>query len=306
MARYAMAIDLSRCVGCRACMVACKIENATPRDVYFMYVFRFEEGEYPNTRVRFLPRPCMHCQNPPCVRADKDDARIMWRDWTVQTDYDNFKGDRSLEYACPYGVNWYTKEDPDLYIDWEDPEVKQYTEGIVGWFNPDILKPSKWDGDPNKKERQLAGGTHRAETVAKCTFCIHRLDKGINVTACQQVCPTRAIIFGDLDDPNSEISKILEGKIERKKVKVIGPGKVEKEEEVVVPKENSGVFVLRPEAGTYPKVFYIGEPPDEDARPIEIVPVKKGVQAKGVARWGNLDIPFGQPLKDQKIEQEQK
>jgi Fe-S-cluster-containing dehydrogenase component len=297
MARYGMVIDLTKCVGCRACMVACKIENSTPRDVWFMYVFRFEEGEYPNVRVRYLPRPCMHCQNPPCVRADKDGARIKWRDWLVETDYDNHKGDRSLELACPYGVNFFIEEDPDLYIDWSKDE---FTAGIFGWFNPDLQKPSKWDGDPEKKERRLAGGPYRAQTVGKCTFCIHRLDKGIQVTACQQVCPVRAIIFGDLDDPNSEISKVLEGKVERKKVKVIGPGKVESEEEVVVPKEGSGVFVLKPEAGTYPKVFYIGDPPDEDARPIEIIPVKKGTQAKGDEKWGNLDIPFGLPEKEKK------
>jgi len=99
---------------------------------------------------------------------------------------------------------------------------------------------------------------------------------------------------------NSEISKVLEGKVERKKVKVIGPGKVESEEEVVVPKEGSGVFVLKPESGAYPKVFYIGDPPDEDARPIEIIPVKKGTQAKGDEKWGNLDIPFGLPEKEKK------
>src|SRR3989337_1104317 len=69
MARYGMVIDRDRCTGCRTGMEACKTENNPPQGFFWMHVFRFEEGAYPNTRVRFMPRPCMHCENPPCVKA---------------------------------------------------------------------------------------------------------------------------------------------------------------------------------------------------------------------------------------------
>ncbi|GIV00073.1 MAG: hypothetical protein KatS3mg014_1688 [Actinomycetota bacterium] len=69
MARYGMVIDLDRCTGCRGCMESCKIENNTPQGSYWMYVFRFEEGEFPATKVRFMPRPCQHCDNAPCVKV---------------------------------------------------------------------------------------------------------------------------------------------------------------------------------------------------------------------------------------------
>lgn len=298
MATYGMVIDLTRCVGCRACMVACKIENGTPADIFFMYVFRFEEGNYPNSNIRFLPRPCMHCYNPPCVKACPFDARIVWKGGTVQTDYDNCKGARLCEKACPYGVNFFNVEEPfeNLYIDWTKEELKDIG-NIFGWWNPDTAKVSRWDEDPNKKERRLAGGGHVKNTVSKCTFCIHRIEAGKSKTACQEVCPVRAIYFGDLDDPNSEVSKVLEGKVERKKVKI-----EDKEVQVIVPREGSGVFTLRPDinsdplSATYPKVFFLGDPPGEDAVPIDLVPVKPKTQLEGDEKYGNLDIPFGAPL----------
>ena len=76
MPRLGMVIDLDKCYGCRACMVACKVENNTPEGHFWMYVFRLEEGEYPHTKVSFLPRPCMHCDNAPCVKVCPVGARF--------------------------------------------------------------------------------------------------------------------------------------------------------------------------------------------------------------------------------------
>ncbi len=256
MARYGMVIDLNACMGCRACMVACKIENGTPASHFFMYVFRFEEGNYPNAQIRFLPRPCMHCSNPPCVEACPFDARIQWRDGLVETDYDNCHGARLCEQACPYGVNYFNIDDPakNQYFDYDDPDIQEVLQGIIpAYWNPDTAKPSTWEGDEKKPERRLAGGGHRKNTVNKCTFCLHRLDQGITVTACQQVCPVRAIHFGDLDDPNSEVSRLLR-------------------------ERSNEVFRLKEDAGTDPKVFYLGMPPERDARVVETAPVKPNVQ----------------------------
>jgi molybdopterin-containing oxidoreductase family iron-sulfur binding subunit len=101
MARYGMVIDLDRCIGCRACMEACKVENNTPTAIFWMYVFRFEEGEYPNTHVWFLPRPCQHCDNAPCVKVCPVGARFKRYDGLVLTDFERCIGCRYCEVACP-------------------------------------------------------------------------------------------------------------------------------------------------------------------------------------------------------------
>src|SRR3989338_253343 len=87
-----MVIDLERCFGCRACMVACKVENNTPAAHFWMYVFRLEQGEYPDAEVTFLPRPCMHCDNAPCVKVCPVGARFKRADGLVATDYDRCIG----------------------------------------------------------------------------------------------------------------------------------------------------------------------------------------------------------------------
>jgi molybdopterin-containing oxidoreductase family iron-sulfur binding subunit len=258
MARYGMAIDLNKCVGCRTCMIACKVENGTPAGHFFMYTFRFEEGEFPEAMMRFLPRPCMHCENPPCVEACPADSRIKWKDGLVLTDVDNCQGIRACESACPYGVNYFNITDPKLneYLDWQHEDLKPITGGVRPDWNPELEARFTWDDDPTKPERRLAGSGHRVNTVGKCTFCVHRLEKGITETACQQACPTTAIFFGDLDDPNSEVSQAIAA-------------------------AGTAVFRLKTDKGTDPKVFYLGEAPLRDARMVERVPVPEGVQLNG-------------------------
>jgi len=102
MPKYAMAIDLERCMGCRACMEACKVENNTTEAAFWMYVFRFEEGEFPDVDVTFLPRPCMHCDNPPCVKVCPVGARHKQEDGLVLTDFERCIGCRYCEVACPF------------------------------------------------------------------------------------------------------------------------------------------------------------------------------------------------------------
>lgn len=243
MARYGMVIDLDRCTGCRACMVACKVENNTPQAIFWMYTFRFEEGEFPNTRVWFMPRPCMHCDNAPCVKVCPVGARFKREDGLTLTDWERCIGCRYCEVACPYGVNYFNWKDPDdnYYLDYEDADVVQITGGGLPYANPDL------DASYGEERRKTAGGGRYKGVVEKCTFCVHRLEKGKG-TACEQVCPTRAIHFGDLDDPNSEVSQILR-------------------------KRSS--FRLLEDAGTKPRVYYVGgHPPTTESRQIEEVKVR--------------------------------
>ena len=222
-------------------MEACKVENNTSESIFWMTVLRYEEGKYPAVNVKFLPRPCQHCDNPPCVKVCPVGARFKQEDGLVLTDFKRCIGCRYCEVACPYGVNYFNWEKPkdNYYLDWDDEEkLEPVTKGnIPPWKNPDLDK--RYGPD----DRLVAGGSHFKGTIEKCTFCVQRLAKGLQ-PACVETCPTKALHFGDLDDPQSAVSRI------NKKPK----------------------FHLLEEAGTEPRVFYVGgEPPESEAKPIETV-----------------------------------
>ena len=247
MPKYGMVIDLSRCYGCRACMTACKVENNTPGAHFWMYVFRLEEGEYPDADVRFLPRPCMHCDNAPCVKVCPVGARYKRDDGLVAMDWERCIGCRYCEVACPYGVNYYNWQDPkkNQYLDWESPEAAELqavTGGVIPPYqNPDLDQPMS-DG------RMTAGGNHDKGVMEKCTFCVHRVEKGLE-PACVAGCPAFALVFGDMDDPDSKVSKLL---------------------------AQNRSFRLEEDLGTQPRVHYIGgPPPGPGARQIEAVKARE-------------------------------
>lgn len=241
MPRYAMVIDLDRCTGCRACMEACKVENATPQATFWMHVFRFEEGEYPNTHIWFMPRPCMHCDNPPCAKVCPVGARFKREDGLVATDTDRCIGCRYCEVACPYGVNYFNWKTPSkaYYLDWGDRELGKVTGGATPPYrNPGL------DRAYGKEQRRTAGGGHAKGVIEKCTFCVHRVEKN-QAPACVSNCPPFALQFGDLDDPDSVVSRLL-----RKR----------------------SHFKLLEDVGTRPRVFYVGgHPPGAEVRQIEEV-----------------------------------
>jgi molybdopterin-containing oxidoreductase family iron-sulfur binding subunit len=234
-----MVIDLDACYGCRACVEACKIENNTPEGAFWMHVFRLEEGTYPQATVSFLPRPCMHCDNAPCVKVCPVGARYKREDGIVSTDFDRCIGCRYCEVACPYGVNYFNWRRPkdNYYLDWSDPDVDSVSAGAVPPYdNPDL------DNAFGPEYRHIAGGGQNKGVVEKCTFCVQRVDKGLQ-PACVDGCPVQALVFGDLDDPDSEVSQLQAAK----------PG-----------------FRLQEEVGTQPRVHYVGgSPPSGNARSIE-------------------------------------
>jgi molybdopterin-containing oxidoreductase family iron-sulfur binding subunit len=225
-------------------MVACKVENNTPEANFWMYVFRFEEGEFPNSRVWFMPRPCQHCDNAPCVKVCPVGARYKREDGITATDFDRCIGCRYCEVACPYGVNYFNWKKPEknYYISWDDPDIIPLTNGDpVPYANPDLQAAY------GPEQRRIAGGGHLKGVMEKCTLCVHRLEQGLE-PACVNVCPTRAIMFGDLDDPDSNVSRVLREK----------PS-----------------FRLLEEVGTEPRVHYVGaHHPTDETRQIEEVELR--------------------------------
>lgn len=209
---WGMLIDLDRCIGCAYCQRACNATN----DVWEEQPWNLVVEEKTTTgRTFYFTRPCLHCQDAPCVEVCPVQATYVREDGIVVMDYDRCIGCRYCQVACPYDArrfNWQERVDENPYIPtWGQAEVERRPRGVI----------------------------------EKCTFCIHRIDEGLEkgltpgvhleaTPACVNVCPVKARIFGDLKDPNSEISQ----------VKAANPA-----------------FVLREELGTEPSVFYI--PPKE-------------------------------------------
>lgn len=178
--RYGMVIDLRKCVGCNACTVACKQENATPAGVYWSRVLQYEEGRYPEARLRFLPLLCMHCRQAPCLESCPTGATYRREDGPVLVDDDRCIGCRYCIMACPYEARGYNAREPQEY---------HTGQGLTPY-------------------EEAGYGRHPRHAIEKCTFCSHRLDQG-KEPACVATCPAGARIFGDLDDPESEVARLV-------------------------------------------------------------------------------------------------
>ncbi len=200
MTRWGMVVDLKRCIGCYACIIACKSENGTPKGIFWAKVLEREEGEYPNVRKLFLPIRCNHCLNAPCVTVCPTGASYTRdKDNLVLVDQNKCIGCGACVIACPY----------DARYKYEHEE---------GYFGEQLT--------PYEKE---AYRKHTVGTVQKCTFCVHRIDVGLD-PACVDGCPTRALIFGDLENLESEVCKLM--------------------------RDNHN-FALRPDLETEPSIFYL-------------------------------------------------
>jgi Fe-S-cluster-containing dehydrogenase component len=175
-ARYAMAVDTRRCVGCNACVIACKEENGLPPGAFRDWITTETKGVFPHLKQEIRSERCNHCSKPPCVRVCPTGASHVNGGGTVQVSPTKCTGCSACITACPYDARFMN---PKGYAD-------------------------------------------------KCTFCLHRVKRGVE-PACVAACPTRALTFGDLNDPASPVARALRER----------PYKV-----------------LKPEAGTEPHVYF--------------------------------------------------
>lgn len=179
--RWGMVIDLRRCVGCKACTIACKAENHTPPGVAYNVVMEEEVGEFPFVTRKFLPRPCMQCSNSSCTFVCPTGATYHRPDGIVVVDYDTCIGCRYCIAACPYGARSF-----DFGFNYSAD------------LNPHERQPSPEYG----QNRDRAAGGSPIGNVRKCMFCLHRVVNGLN-PACAETCIGHAIHFGDLNDPEA-------------------------------------------------------------------------------------------------------
>ena len=185
---WGMVIDLENCTGCGYCTNACNATNNLPEDILWN-VITTEQTSY--GREYFLPRPCLHCDNAPCIDVCPVEATYKRNDGLVIMDYGKCIGCRYCQVACPYGARMFNWKPPEEVEDrdpqWGDPEIEQRPRGVI----------------------------------EKCTFCIHRIDEGLArgltpgedpdaTPACCTVCPASARFFGDLNDPHSRVSLLLQ------------------------------------------------------------------------------------------------
>lgn len=210
-----MVIDLNKCIGCQYCMFACQAVNDVPDDE-----MRWNIG-FPESTVNgvdfFMTRPCLHCQEAPCTKVCPVGATWVREDGIVAMDYARCIGCRYCEVACPYDVrrfNWKESTTENSYQPtWGQAEVERRPRGVV----------------------------------EKCTFCVHRIDRGLQAgltpgvdpqatPACVDICPVGARVFGDIKDPESPLSKYL---------------------------SEHQTFRLREDFGTEPKVHYVQ--PEQEA-----------------------------------------
>lgn len=208
MVQYGMYIDLEKCIGCQTCAMSCKVNNKTPGNVFFNQTNDYEKGEYPSVQRQFLPVQCNQCDNPKCVSVCPADATYKTESGVVTIDEDACTGCKACVVGCPYGSRTYL--DPETEFDDDDPFQQQIKE------------------------------EHEMGTVTKCDFCVEKVEdaKEQGMTPgedpeatphCVNSCIGDARRFGDLDDPDSEISQLV---------------------------QKDDVEPLHPERGTDPNIFY--------------------------------------------------
>jgi molybdopterin-containing oxidoreductase family iron-sulfur binding subunit len=202
--RMGMVIDLNRCIGCQGCAVSCKIKNNLPEGEWWNRVLTIGgdaidvvAGGPDHPTIAFLPLACQHCAEPACLPVCPTGATYQREDGIVGIHSEDCIGCRSCIQACPYGVRVFNVREP-----------VRPTEHALG-------------------SSAVTSGVRG--TVEKCDFCMDRIDAGA-LPICIESCPARARFVGDLNDPDSEVARLI---------------------------REAGAVQLQPEMGTDPSVYYI-------------------------------------------------
>ena len=199
--RWGMVVDLDRCTGCQSCVVACHAENNVPvvgenesaygRSMHWIRIERFWEGEYPNVRARFMPVLCQQCSEAPCEPVCPVFATYHTPEGLNAQVYNRCIGTRFCGMAC------------------------QYKARMFNWFRPEFPQPLEQQLNPDVSVRSRG-------VIEKCTFCIQRIrrveleanglgrdvEDGEIQPACVQTCPSGALYFGNLNDEDSQVSRL--------------------------------------------------------------------------------------------------
>src|SRR3990172_154065 len=217
MAKWGMVIDLDKCTGCQACTTACAMENNRLPGENWQDVLFYHEGKYPSAKLMGFPRPGMHCEHPSCVDVCPSRATYKTEDGLVLIDSNKCIGCKYCMIACPYGVRFYVDERPLV-----EPDVRGVFPGAGrGMWSPPYRAP-------NDRDDWVHGvGIQPSGVGSKCTFCYHKISKAPKgvadldedipelkeyVPACVRVCAPKARYFGDLDNPNSRVNKLIADK----------------------------------------------------------------------------------------------
>lgn len=228
--RWAMVIDLQRCVGCGGCMISCKNENNVEEGFAWSTNIRTTKGKFPNVMYEYIPTLCNHCENAPCIENCPTEPKSMHKEYGDVTAHDPeiCIGCGSCVRSCPYGVPKLHKKATHEF--WRDSSalIKDVTQ------SPDEVAKSAGGEtvpyyNPDRENYRKGSGLRKEGVVEKCTLCDHRLAQG-KIPYCVDRCPANARIVGDLNDPNSDVNKIL-GKFKPMR--------------------------LKEHLGTEPKVFYV-------------------------------------------------
>jgi molybdopterin-containing oxidoreductase family iron-sulfur binding subunit len=249
--RWAMTIDLSTCTGCSACVVACQAENNVPivgkamvargREMHWIRIDRYFKGKSPDTPSGFAVQPmtCLHCENAPCEQVCPVAATVHDEQGINVMVYNRCIGTRYCSNNCPYKVRRFNFFDYQKRVPGREEGFLKvqpdYYKGIPDDHYPITDKPEGWlrmQFNPEVTVRSRG-------VMEKCSFCMQRIqdakiraknawakaggtdsgkeswkiEDGAVVTACQQACPTQAIVFGDLNDASSRVAKLVKSKL---------------------------------------------------------------------------------------------